>query len=91
MKSEYQKKRENVTLSRVALRYYRDSVTVILTARHVTCSDGTDCHAESPSGRVQCFKMAKIDQVPSFYPTLWLEKEIFYNGKTYKKYTKTSL
>ena len=44
MKSEYQKKRvwlfllqntvriENVTLSRIALRYYRDSVTVILTA-----------------------------------------------------------
>ena len=35
MKSEYQKKRENVTLSRVALRYYRDSMTVILTATYV--------------------------------------------------------
>ena len=66
----------------IALRYYRDSVTVILTApissnlRYVTCSHGTDCHAESPSGRVQCFKMAKIDPVSPFYPTLWLEKEI---------------
>ena len=96
MKSEYQKKRVwlfllqntvgigNVSLSRIALRYYDDSVTVILTtngfvssnARYVTCSHWTDCHAESPSGRVQRFKMAKIDPVSPFYPTLWLEKEI---------------
>ena len=44
--------------------------------RYVTCSHGTDCHAESPSGRVQRFKMAKIDPVSPFYPTLWLEKGI---------------
>ena len=44
--------------------------------RCVTCSHGTDCHAESPSGGVQCFKMAKIDRVPLYYPTLWLEKYI---------------
>ena len=30
----------------------------------------------SPSGRVQCFTMAKIDPVSPFYPTLWLEKGI---------------
>ena len=29
-----------------------------------------DCHAESPAGRVQCFKVAKIDPVSPFYPTL---------------------
>ena len=38
--------------------------------RFVTCSHGTDCHAELPSGRVQRFKMAKIDPVSPFYPTL---------------------
>ena len=43
---------------------------------YVTCSHGTDCHAESPAGRVQCLKMAKIDPVSPFYPTLWLEKGI---------------
>ena len=48
---------ENVTLSRIKLCYYRDSVTTILTAPslqsnvgYVTCSHGTDCHAESPAG-----------------------------------------
>ena len=35
---------------------------------------GTDCQAESPAGRVQCFKVAKIDPVSQFYPTLWLKK-----------------
>ena len=39
---------------------------------YVTCSLGTDCHVESPAGRVQCFKVAKIDPVSPFYPTLWL-------------------
>ena len=43
---------------------------------YVTCSHGTDCHAESTAGRVQCFKMAKIDPVSTFYPTLWLKKGI---------------
>ena len=42
--------------------------------RYVTCSHGTDCHAELPAGRVQCFKIAKIDSVSPFYPTLWLKK-----------------
>ena len=35
---------------------------------------GTDCHAESPAGKVQYFKVAKIDPVSPFYPTLWLKK-----------------
>ena len=70
---------ENVTLSRIPLRYFPDSVTVILTAPSlqmyvVTCSHGTDCHAESPAGKVQCFKVAKIDPVSPFYPTLWMKK-----------------
>ena len=48
----------NVTLSRIALRYYRDSVTVILTApslqTYVMSRAVTEhCHAESPVGRVQ--------------------------------------
>ena len=41
---------------------------------------GTDCHAELPAGRVQCFKVAKIDPVSPFYPTLWL-KSNFAMGK----------
>ena len=62
---------ENVTLSRIALRYYRDfDGSVSSNVRYVTCSHGTDCTAESPAGRVQCFKMAKIDPVSTFYPTL---------------------
>ena len=67
---------ENVPLSRIALRYYRDSVTAIFdgfvssNVRYVTCSHGTDCHAELPAGRVHCLKMAKIDPVSPFYPTL---------------------
>ena len=36
--------------------------------------DGTDCHPESPAGRVQCFKVAKIDPVSPFYPTIWMQK-----------------
>ena len=47
-------------------------MTVILTAPSAF-SHGTDCHADSPAGRVQCFKMAKmlkIDPVSPFYPTL---------------------
>ena len=35
---------------------------------------GTDCQAESPAGRVQCFKVAKIDPVSPFYPTIWMKK-----------------
>ena len=58
--------------------------------RYVTCSHGTDCHAESPAGRVQCLKMAKIDPVHLFTPLFDWKME-FCNGKTYKKYKKTSL
>ena len=43
---------------------------------YVMWSHGTDCHAESLAGRVQCFKVAKIDPVSPFYPTLWLNKAI---------------
>ena len=45
--------------------------------RYITCSHRKYCHAESRAGRVQCFKMAKIDPVSTFYPTLWLKKETF--------------
>ena len=49
---------------------------------YVTWSHRTDCHAESPAGRVKCFiawslaqakcfKMAKTDPVSPFYPSLW--------------------
>ena len=58
--------------------WFRDchfDVSVSSNVRYVACSNGTDCHAESPS-RVQCLKMAKIDPVSPFYPTLWLEKGI---------------
>ena len=44
--------------------------------RYVTCSHGTDCHAESPAGSVQCSKMTRIDPVSTFYPTFWLTKGI---------------
>ena len=67
------------TLSRIALRYYRDSVTVILTAPSLqtyvmsrTVREQIDM--QSPAGRVQRFKMAIIDPVSPFYPTLCLKK-----------------
>ena len=40
---------------------------------NVRCSHGTESRR---LGRVQRFKMAKIDPFSPFYPTLWLEKEI---------------
>ena len=43
--------------------------------RYIPCSHRTYCHAESSPGRVQYFKMAKIDPVSPFYPTLWLKKQ----------------
>ena len=46
------------------------------------------CHAESPAGRVQCFKMAEIDPVSPFCLTLWFTKKQFCNVETYKKYKK---
>ena len=111
IKSEYQKKRvwffllqntvgiENVTLSRIALRYYRDSVTVILTAPSlqtyvmsgaVTEEIVTRSRRLMPSGRVQCFKMAKIDPVSPFYLTLWFKKETLQWGNL-QEVRKTSL
>ena len=73
---------ENVTLSRIALRYYLDSVTVILTALslqvcYVTCSDGTDCHAESPAG---VSKWLKLTQFHLLLHSL-IEKSNFAKGK----------
>ena len=61
---------ENITLSRISLRYYRDSATApsLQTYVYVMCCHGRDCHAESPAGRVQCLKMAKIDPVHLFTP-----------------------
>ena len=59
------------------LPWFQDSHfdgSVSSNVRYITCSHGTDCYAESPAGRVQCFKMAKIDPVSPFYPTLWLKK-----------------
>ena len=74
---------ENVTLSRIALRYYLDSVTVILTApslqmyvmsRAVTEQIVTQSRWLVEISPVQCFKVANIDPVSPFYPTLWLKK-----------------
>ena len=38
------------------------------------------CHAESPAGRVQCFKMAEIDPVSPFCLTLIYKKAILQCG-----------
>ena len=58
--------------------------------RYVTCSHGADCHAELPAGRVHCLKMAKIDPVSPFYPTLWL-KQATLQWENLQKVRKTSL
>ena len=60
------------------IRHFDGSVSS--NVRYVTCSHGTDCHAESLAGGVHCFKMAKIDPVSPFYPTLWLKRS-FAMGK----------
>ena len=57
---------------------------------YVTCSHGTDCHAESLAGRVQCFKVAKIDPVSPFYPTIWMKKATL-QWENPRKVRKTSL
>ena len=49
--------------------------------RYVACSHETDCHAESPAGRVQCFKMAKIDPVSPFTHSL-IDKSNFAKRKS---------
>ena len=56
----------------VVIRHFDGSVPS--NVRYVTCSHGTDCHAESLAGGVHCFKMAKIDPVSPFYPNLWLKR-----------------
>ena len=48
------------------------------------------CYAESLAGRVQCFKMTKIDLVSPFYLTLWLKKSNFAMGNL-QEVRKTSL
>ena len=59
---------------------FKNSVALLPSFRHFDGSlssnvcHGTDCRAESPTGRVQCFKMAKIDPASPFYSTLWLKK-----------------
>ena len=84
--------------SKITLRYYPDFVTVILTAPFssnvscATCSHGTDCHAESPAGKVQCFKMAKIDPVSPFNPILsFIEESNFAKGKPTRRTKKEPL
>ena len=87
---------ENVTLSRIALRYYRDSVTVILTASSLqtyVMSRAVTEQIVTQSCRLVEFtvwKWLKLTQFHLFTPLFdWKKK--FCNGKTYKKYKKTSL
>ena len=89
MKSEYQKKRENVTLSRVALRYYRDSMTVILTATYVMSRVVTE-QIVTQSRRLVGFSVSKWLKLTKFhlFTPLFDWKKKFCNGKTYKKYKK---
>ena len=70
---------ENVTLLRIALRYYLDSVTAILTApslqMYVMSRAVTEQIVTQSRRLVEfSFKAAKIDPVSPFYPTLWLKK-----------------
>ena len=88
---------ENVTPSIknfvALLPWFRDchfDSSVSSNVRCATCSHGTDCHAESPAGKVQCFKMAKIDPVSPFNPILWLKKAIL-QRKNLQDVRKTSL
>ena len=62
---------ENVPLSRIALRYYHDSVTVILTASCLqTYVMSREVTEQIVTQRCRLVKMAKIDPVSPFYPTL---------------------
>ena len=67
---------ENVTLSRIALRYYRDSVTVILTApslqTHVTSRAATEQQSSRLAGLVEfsVSKRLKFTHFHLFTPTL---------------------
>ena len=85
---------ENVPLSRIGLRYYSDSVTVILTAQfvssnvsYVTCSHE---HIVTQSCRLVEFTVWKwltLTQFHHFTPLFDWKKQLC-NGKTYKKYEK---
>ena len=82
-------------MNRVALLpWFRDrhfDGFVSSNVRYVTCSHRTDCHAELPAGRVHCLKMAKIDPVSPFYPTLWLKKPTLQWGNLQKSTKKEPL
>ena len=89
---------ENITLSRIALRYYRDPVTVILTAPSpqtyfVPRAVMQEIVMQSRRLRrlvgFSVSKRLKLTQFLLFTPLDWKKK--FCNGKTYKKYKKTSL
>ena len=71
------------TLSRIALRYYLDSVTVILTAPSLQMYVIFLCHDEvteqivTQSRRLVEFtvsKWLKYDPLSPFYPTIWMKK-----------------
>ena len=84
------------TLSRIALRYYLDSVTVILTAPSLqmyVMSRAVTEQIVTQSRRLVEFsvsKWLKLTQFHLFTPLFDWKKE-FCNGKTYKKYKKASL
>ena len=87
---------ENVTLSRIALRYYCDSVTVILTAPSLqtyVMSRAVTEQIVTQSRRLVGFSVSKWLKLTQFhlFTPLFDWKKKFCNGKTYKKYKKTSL
>ena len=87
---------ENITLSRIALRYYLDSVTVILTAASLQTYVMSRVVMEqivTQSRRLVEFSVSKWLKLTQFhlFTPLFDWKKKFCNGKTYKKYKKTSL
>ena len=82
-----------MTLSRIALRYFLDSVTVILTAASLQTYVMSRVVMEqivTQSRRLVEFsvsKWLKLTQFHLFTPLFDWKKE-FCNGKTYKKYKK---
>ena len=79
------------TLSRIALRYYPDPVTVILTATlclgYVTCSHRTYCILSRRLVEFSVSKWLKLTQFHLFTSLCDLKKKLC-NGETYKKYEK---
>ena len=82
---------ENVTLSRIPLRYYLDSVTVILTAPSLqmyVMSRAVTEQIVTQSRRLVEFsvsKWLKLTQFHLFTPLFGWKKQLC-NGKTHKKY-----